>query len=278
MGAGLLALLGAASWGTGDFLGGLAARRAHVLTVLVGSQLVGLAGAAVWVLASGDTPPPLDDVLPALGAGVAGAVGLAALYRGLAVGAMGVVAPISAASPVVPLVVDIAHGSAPTSVEWVGIALVLGGIVLLAREPGRAREGAVAAGVLLALLAALGFGLFIVGIDAASDASVPWALVCSRSASTVVALAAVLIVAAPVRPAPAILPIIAAVGLFDTLANAFVASATTKGSAGIVAVLSALYPVTTIALARVVIGERLDRPRAIGAAIALSGAAVVALG
>jgi uncharacterized membrane protein len=89
-----LALLGAMSWGTGDFFGGLASRRAHVLTVLVVSQAVGLVGVAAWALASGDGPPGIGDVLPAVGAGAAGAAGLAALYRGMAIGAIGIVAPI----------------------------------------------------------------------------------------------------------------------------------------------------------------------------------------
>ena len=115
-----LALLGAASWGTGDFLGGVASRRIHVLTVLVLSQAIGLCGAVVWLLASGDGVPRVGDLLPAAGAGACGAIGLAALYRGMAVGAMGIVAPISAASPIVPLAVDLGRGVSPsaTASSW----------------------------------------------------------------------------------------------------------------------------------------------------------------
>ena len=182
MGFAVLALLGAASWGVGDFFGGVAARRAHVLTVLVVSQAVGLAGAAIWVLASADPLPAAADLLPALGAGLCGAVGLAALYRGMAVGAMGIVAPISAASPVVPLLVDLGRGVRPAALQWLGIAVVLAGIVLLAREPGGAGGSSrLATGVTLALVAALAFGLFVVGLDAAADASVPWTIVAVRT-------------------------------------------------------------------------------------------------
>ena len=274
----LLALLGATSWGVGDFLAGLASRRAHVLTVLVGSQAVGLVGAAAWVLIGGGSLPGLDDLLPAVGAGVAGAVGLAALYRGLAIGAMGIVAPISAASPIVPLAVDLANGIIPTGLQWAGIAVVLCGIVLLAREP-RGKAGArLAAGVVLALVAALGFGLFVVGLDAASDGGVAWAIVATRAASTLVALVGVLVATAPLRPPANLVPAIVAVGAFDTLANVLVAFATTRGPAGVVAVLSALYPVATVVLARVVLAERLDATRRTGGALALGGAAVVALG
>ena len=132
--------------------------------------------------------------------------------------------------------------------------------------------------VLAAIVAALAFGLFIVGLDAAPDGSVPWTIVTARGTST--ALALVLALGAPVsvRPPARLVPAIAAVGVFDTTANVLVAFATTKGSAGIVAVLSALYPVVTIVLARVVLGERLDRPRRLGGVLALAGAAVVAAG
>jgi drug/metabolite transporter (DMT)-like permease len=278
VGAAVLALLGAACWGIGDFFGGLAARKAHVLTVLVASQAIGLAGAVVWVLASSDAPPALEDVLPAVGAGACGALGLAALYRGMAIGAMGIVAPISAAGPIVPLAVDLARGVSPSALQWVGIAVVLGGITLLAREPGGARRAGLAAGVALALAAALAFGLFVVGLDAAADGGVPWTILAARSTSTLLALTLALFASVALVPPARLVPAVVAVGVFDTSANVLVAFATTRGSAGVVAVLSALYPVATIVLARVVLGERLDRTRRVGGALALGGAAAVAAG
>ena len=278
MGFAGLALLGASFWGVGDFFGGLASRRAHFLTVLALSQAAGLAGAVTWVLVAGGARPSLGDLWPAVVAGAAGAIGLGALYRGMAVGAMGIVAPISAASPVVPLAVDAVGGTVPSTLQWCGIAIVLGGIVLLAREPRRERTSRVATGVVLAIVAALGFGLFVVGLDAASDENVAWTIVVVRTTSTLLALAAAVVVSAPLRPPARLLPMIVAVGAFDTFANVLVAFATTRGPAGIVAVLSALYPVTTILLARVVLGERLDRNRRLGGALALGGAAAVAIG
>ena len=279
MGFAALALLGAATWGIGDFLGGLASRRAHVFTVLVISQAAGLLGAAIWALTSGDARPALVDLWPAAGAGAAAALGLAALYRGMAIGAMGIVAPISATSPIVPLAVDVARGQTPSPLQWVGIVVVLGGVVLLARETGGiARGSGLATGVVLALAAALGFGVFIVGLDASSDDSVAWTILVARGVGAIVALVAALVASAPLRPPARLLPMILAVGAFDTVANVLVAFATTKGPAGIVAVLSALYPVTTIVLARVLLAERLDRSRRIGGALALGGAAAVAVG
>jgi drug/metabolite transporter (DMT)-like permease len=278
LGLAVLALLGASFWGVGDFFGGLASRKAHVLTVLALSQAAGLVGAATWVIVAGGTRPSLGTLWPAAVAGAAGAIGLGALYRGMAVGAMGIVAPISATSPVVPLIVDVARGTVPSALQWFGIAVVLGGIVLLAREPGGERTSRVATGVALAVVAALGFGLFIVGLDAASDENVAWTIVVVRTTSTLLALTAATVVSVPLRPPAGLWPMILAVGAFDTLANVLVAFATTRGPAGIVAVLSALYPVTTIILARVFLAERLDRGRRIGGALALGGAAAVAVG
>jgi drug/metabolite transporter (DMT)-like permease len=276
--ASLLALGGALSWGVGDFLGGLAARRAAVLTVLAISQAIGLAGVLLWVWLASDPFPGVSELLPAALAGVAGLIGLGALYRGLAVGAMGIVAPISAASPIVPLAVDAARGVVPAALQWLGVVLVLAGIVTLSREPaGGSRRIATGAG--LAVLAALGFGLFVVGLDAGADESAPWAVVAARSASVTLAVAAaVFVTRRSLRPPRGILPLLVGVGVFDTGANVFVAFATTKGAAGIVAVLSALYPVVTIVLARLVLGERLSVSRRLGGSVALTGAALVAVG
>jgi drug/metabolite transporter (DMT)-like permease len=276
--ASLLALSGAVLWGVGDFLGGFASRRLAVLAVLAISQAVGLAGVALWVWIASDPFPGLSEILPAAAAGVAGLIGLGALYRGLAVGAMGIVAPISAASPVVPLVIDAGRGLTPTVLQLLGIVLVLAGIVTLSREPSSVGTTRIAAGAGLAVVAALGFGVFIVGLDAGSDESAPWAVVAARSASVAIALAAAALTSTSLRPPVRFIPALLAVGAFDTGANVCVAFATTKGSAGIVAVLSALYPIVTVVLARLVLAERLSAARRIGGVTALAGAALVAAG
>lgn len=276
--ASLLALSGAVLWGVGDFLGGFASRRRAVLAVLAISQAVGLAGVALWVWVGSDPFPGLSEILPAAAAGVAGLIGLAALYRGLAVGAMGIVAPISAASPVVPLAVDAARGVTPTAFQWLGIVLVLAGIVALSHEPSSVGTPRIAAGAGLAVVAALGFGGFVVGLDAGSDESAPWAVVAARSASVAIALAAAALTSTSLRLPVRFVPVLVAVGAFDTGANVCVAFATTKGSAGIVAVVSALYPIVTVVLARLVLAERLSVARRAGGVTALAGAALVAVG
>jgi drug/metabolite transporter (DMT)-like permease len=276
--AALFALAGALLWGLGDFLGGIASRRISVLTVLAVSQAIGLAGLVLWVLLANDPFPGLRDLLPGAAAGVAGLVGLAALYRGLSIGAMGIVAPISAAGPVVPLALDLVHGTVPSATQWLGIVLVLVGIATLSLEQSAGGPRRIAEGAGLALVAALGFGVFFVGIDSAADESVPWAVGAARLAAVVIALAAVAVMSRPLVPPRSLVPALVGVGVFDTGANVSVAYATTEGAVGIVAILSALYPVVTVVLARLFLHERLSPGRRVAATAALAGAALVAAG
>ena len=276
----VLALAAAMLWGTGDFFGGLATRRLSVLTVLFWSQLVGLLGLVVWIVVSGAERPG-EGLLYAAGAGIAGAIGLGCLYRGLAVGAMGIVAPISATSPIVPLAVSVLRGESPTALQWGGIAFALCGIVLVSREPPGKDGGAggrVAAGVGLALVAALGFGVFVVGLGEAAQESAPWATATARLSSVTALVLALAWTRTVPRVSRRLLPLVLAVGAFDTGANALIAIATTHGSIGIVAVLSALYPIMTILLARAVLHERLGPTRTAGGLVALGGAALIAAG
>jgi drug/metabolite transporter (DMT)-like permease len=230
----------------------------------------------VWVA---DEPfPGVLDLLPAAGAGVAVLVGVLAFYRGLAIGAMGIVAPISAAGPVVPLAVDAAHGTTPTPPQVLGIALIVGGIATLSNEPAATGRARVATGSGLAILAALGFGLFFVGIDAGADESGSWAVVAARTAAVSVGMVAALATAKSLRPPRSLFPMLAFVGIVDTFANVLVATATTHGSIGIVAVLSSIYPLVTVVLARLVLGERLSAAKRAGGVVALGGAALVAAG
>jgi drug/metabolite transporter (DMT)-like permease len=276
--AALLALTGGLMWGVGDFFGGLASRRLAAIVVVVVSQAIGLAALLVWVAATGDSFPGVVELLPAAGAGVAVLAGVTAFYRALAIGAMGIVAPITAAGPVVPLAVDAAHGTIPTLLQWLGIAFILLGVATLSWEGRSHGETRIAAGAGLAIFAALGFGLYFVGIDAGADESAGWAVVAARL--TAVSLGALVALASSrsLRAPRSLLPMLVAVGLIDTAANVLVAAATTYGAAGIVAVLSSLYPIVTMVLARLVVGERLGATKRAGGVVAVAGAAFVAAG
>jgi drug/metabolite transporter (DMT)-like permease len=270
----LLAFASSVAWGAGDFLGGLKSRRLPLLNVLLAAQLTGLALIAAYVAIRADPPPGGDLLLWAPLSGVAGAVGLAAFYRGLAVGNMGVVAPISSTAAIVPLVVGVAGGDRPATLQYAGVALALTGVVLASRE----EMGGTARGAGLALLSALGFGLFFVGMDRASDEDVAWAIFANRGASVIVLAAAFAVLRPPLTAGRADLPVLALIGALDISANAMFAIASTQGLVSLVSVLGSLYPLTTVGLAAVVLGERPHRTAQAGVVLALAGVVLIAAG
>jgi drug/metabolite transporter (DMT)-like permease len=246
------------------------------------SQLTGLVIVAVWVLAAGKGPPSIGDLAPAAVAGAAGVVGLGAFYRGLAIGTMSIVAPISAAGAVVPVVVGLAGGDRPSAVQTVGIVMAVLGVILASREvhedEGRAADAR--RSVLLALTAAVGFGVFLALVKPAADHSVPWALLTVRAASILLILTVLATVRPPVGAAlsRAAVPSLVAVGALDVFANILYGVATTKGLLSIVSVLGDLYPVTTVLMARAVLRERVRRSQEAGIVAVLAGVALIAAG
>jgi drug/metabolite transporter (DMT)-like permease len=275
----ILALAASLSWGVGDFLAGLRSRKLQVLTVLVVSQAAGLTALGALVAVRGEGPPAARYLLYAALAGIAGAVGLAALYRGLAVGSMSVVAPISATAAVIPVVAGLVTGERPSAAQGAGIGLALAGVVLASRE--RSSDGGgrrVAEGVGLALVAAVSFGLLLVALGAASDADASWATFAMRSTSFTLLAATALVV----RPSFSLgrddLAVLALIGVLDAAGNALFALATTEGLLSVVAVLAQLYPVVTVLLARVILGERISRPQQVGVVGAFAGIALITAG
>jgi drug/metabolite transporter (DMT)-like permease len=275
----LLALGASLSWGVGDFLAGRASRRLRLLTVLVVSQAAGLASIAAVVLVRGESAPAARYLGYAAVAGLAGAVGLAALYRGLAVGSMSVVAPISATAAVVPVVAGVVTGERPSVVQGAGIGLALAGVVLASRDRDPSGRGrGVATGVGLALVAALSFGLLLVALDAASEGDPLWGTLAMRTTSFGVLAATAAVLRARVSVGRADLPTLLAVGLLDTAGNALFAVASTESLLSVAAVLAQVYPVVTVILAHVVLGERIARPQQVGVVGALAGVTLITAG
>jgi uncharacterized membrane protein len=155
------------------------------------------------------------------------------------------------------------------------VAAALAGVALASREPDVTAR--LAAGVGLALVAAAGFGCYFVFIDEAADASPAWAVLVSRGAASAAAVSVALALGR-LRPPAAALPPLIVIGLFDVGANGLLALALSKGLVSLVSVLSSLYPVVTIALARAVLGERIGRVQAAGAVTALAGVAMISAG
>jgi drug/metabolite transporter (DMT)-like permease len=275
----LLALAASLSWGVGDFLAGLSSRKLQVLTVLVVSQAAGLTSLAVLVAVNGEGPPGARYLLYAALAGIAGAVGLAALYRGLAVGSMSVVAPISATAAVIPVVTGLVTGERPSAAQGAGIGLALAGVVLASRERSIEAGGRrVAEGVGLALVAAVSFGILLVALGAASEADASWATFAMRSTSFTLLAATALVVRPSLSLAHDDLAVLALIGLLDAAGNALFALATTESLLSVAAVLAQLYPVVTVLLARVILGERISRLQQLGVVSAFAGIALITAG
>lgn len=275
-----LAVGSAVSWGLADFLGGLQSRRLAVLSVLLASQATGLVVSAALVVGTGEPMPELGDLLPAILAGAAGAAALGAFYAGLAIGTMSIVAPISATGAALPVIAGIATGDRPSAWALAGIAAAVAGVVLASREGHDDERKAADArrSVLLALVAAAGFGAALVGFDAAAEHGVAWTLLAARCTSVpLIALAIAL--ARPGRtPGAADLPTLALVGVLDVVANGLFALAATQGLLSVVGVLGSLYPVATVILARAVLGERVRREQELGIVLALGGVGLIAAG
>lgn len=283
----LLALGSSALWGTADFLGGSLSRRLPILTVMLASQLAALVALAIAVPASGGLLAPGRYLAFGVAYGLIGMVALAAFYRALATGTMGIVAPIAATGVVIPVLVGLADGDRPQAHQYVGMVLAVAGILLASAADGAEdiegqHERAAAdrrtalQSVLLAVAAALGFGTVLVLIERGSRTSVGMTLLAARISSVLLLLLVALVVRRPLGLRPVDWRPLAAIGLLDIGANGAFAIAGRHGALSEVAVLGSLYPVMTVLLARSVHHERLSRAQAAGVTTALVGVVLIA--
>ena len=277
----LLALGSGLCWGTADFFGGLQSRKLPALTVVFWSQLCG--GLSIWLglLALGQRPEP-SQLGWGMVAGLFGGLALAMFYRGLAVGAMSIVAPVTACGAVVPVAVSLLRGEVPSAVALAGVAAAIAGIVLVSLPSDATPHPSGRAGLalLLAVGAALGFGCFFVLLDhgAAAGSQPLWAVAGTRAASLPVVLVLLALSRRPLVWPGGGLVRLAPIGLLDTTANGLFAYASLEGNLGLVSVLGSLYPVATVLLAFLILHERLARVHWLGVASALTGVVLMAAG
>lgn len=279
-----LGLLTAVFFGAGDFFGGLSCKRVSVAVVIALAHLIGLVGATIAAVFIAEEFLAIDFLIGAI-AGLAGGVGLALLYRGLARGPMAVVAPLTAVtSAAVPAFWGVAGGESFSALAWIGIAIAGVAIVLTSLPSGQLASSRLTGQVIIeALLAGVFFGVLFILFDETSSTTAPWPVVGSRVA-TAGALLMWLQLARPAElrgirsTAAQTLPLIALTGLFDTLSNVLFLIATQIGDLTIVAVLSSLYPASTVVLARVVLDEKMTRIQLAGLVAALTATALIAIG
>lgn len=274
-----LSLVTALFFGTGDFCGGLSAKRATILQVVAGSHAVGLLGVTVAAFLLADEFSARAILLGAAG-GLFGGIGVAFLYRRLAVGPMAVVAPITAiTSAAVPAVWGTSRGDALSALAWIGVAMALIAIGLVSSSNDGDTSHVSPQVIWESLLAGVGFGTFFIFLDATEAVNAPWPVVGARLV-TVVGLVLFMIVTSRrlVPKANSALGLIILTGVFDTGSNAAFLYATNGGSLTIVAVLSSLYPIATVLLARVVLLERMTRSQLAGFASAVIATGLIAAG
>jgi len=272
----LLALAAAIAYGLSDFIGGLASRRTSPWPVALLAGVGGLLGALVLAVSVPGDPSSADLTWGAL-AGLGSGAGGAFLYRGLAAGRMGVVAPVSAVgAAVLPAIVGVTAGERPETLVWLGIAAAFPGIWLVSQEPD-ATTG-LADGLLDGVLAGLGFGLLFAAMGQVPEGAGYWPLVSAQ----LLAMVAIVLTAAALRASwvPTARSELGGLvaGLLASGAVLAFLLATQTGLLTIAAVLTSLYPAFTILLASLVLKEHVHRAQGVGLGLCAVAVALVATG
>jgi drug/metabolite transporter (DMT)-like permease len=274
-----LGLIASISWGGGDFLGGIFSRRLPSAVVLFWGQLAG--GTCVLIIALlTDARLMLDGLIWGALGGLAGLLGLMALYQGLARGVMAIVSPLSACGAIVPLGVALARGTLPDSLALLGMALAFCGAILATLTPTHGdglsktlRASSKRSGAIYGIVAALGFGFFFVTLaqGTATGTSSLWVIVGARACTVPLLGIFCLVTRLPMLLRGLEIPGVTASGLLDTTANLGFALASTMGNLALVSILASLYPVTTILLALAILKEWLTPWQTAGVLLALMG-------
>ena len=254
-------------WGSGDFTGGLASRRANASSVVLATYAVGfLLMVTLALLWRESFPAPVDLLWGGL-AGVAGVLGLLCFYTALSSGKMGITAPVSAVlTAALPVLFSVFTSALPTLLQVGGFVLALLAIVLISRPE---RTTGPSRGIGLAVLAGCGFGCFFILISRVSPGAVFWPLAAARLTSVLVLLVVLLLRRQPLLPGRIVAPLVVVAGNLDAIGNAFFVLAAHSGRLDVAAILSSLYPAATVLLAALVLRERVTRVQALGILLAL---------
>jgi drug/metabolite transporter (DMT)-like permease len=278
--ANALAVLASISYGAADFLGGLATKRGStVFSVVVCSQSIGLVLVLLVLPFLPPASPTVTDLAWGAASGLAGGIGLALLYRGLAVGVMSVVAPVTAVCAVIiPVFVGLALGERPTELAVAGVVLAVVAIVLISQS-GVVEEGKSATtGLATAVASGIAIGIFLVCLERTGPAAGLWPLVPARVVSVSLFVLTGLIARQKLLPRRESWPIVLGGGALDMVANILYLLAVRQGPLSIVATLTSLYPASTILLARIVLRERLRLVQQAGVACAVLAIVLIVSG
>ena len=273
-----LGLLAALFYGAADFCGGLATKRTSIFAVVVVSQAVGFA-IIVVLLPFFPASAGTTDYGWGLLAGICGGLGLALLYHALSIGKMGVVSPITAVlAAILPVVIGVLRGERLSWFQALGIAIALIAVVLISVSVDQAgRREFSTAGVKEAIASGIVLGGFYTFLAFAGKHAGLYPLVAARVGSVGFLIILALLLRKNMRPSNGTLPLIALAGAIDMTANALYLLATYAGYLSIAAVLTSLYPASTVLLARFVLNERLQNVQKVGVGAALVGVVLIAI-
>jgi drug/metabolite transporter (DMT)-like permease len=273
----LLALSSSLMWGLADYLGGLQTRSRQVLSVVLISQVAGLVMIAAIVALRGVGWPGAEAMLPAVVAGVMGGICVVTFYLALSYGPVSIVAPVLASSASIPVVYGLVRGERPSVLQFAGLTATLAGVVLVSWSDGdghaRGRRG-IGFGVLAAVL----LGTLLVFFSRASAVDPYWAPFVLRAVSLSTIGAFIVVRGSVPRVDRRGLAVIASIGVLDVLANLAYSVSTTLQLLAISAVLSSLFPVVTVTLAHIHLGERITRVQQTGSVMTMLGVLLVAAG
>jgi drug/metabolite transporter (DMT)-like permease len=282
----VLGLAAAVAYGSADFIGGFVSRRNGPIRVVLISQAIGLLLMLPAIPFLVDEAPDGNELWWGAATGVAGGFGVLLLFRGMTVGRMSVVAPITGVvAPAVPVIVGLARGEEPGALGAFGVALALGSVYLVSRSSGdeatasRTRTGILPPGLPDAIGAGLGFGFFFVFLDKAGAGADPslWPLIGTRFGSISLVGTLALVTRTSLRPEPGTTPGIASAGILDVAANGFYYLAAQEGLLSLTAVLTSMYPGVTVLLARTFLHEHLRRSQIAGLVVGAAGVALISL-
>jgi drug/metabolite transporter (DMT)-like permease len=269
----LLALGASLAWGIADFVGPLFARGLGTLRVLFWAQVGGVVAIAAAVAIRGVGPEGWAVAWAALAA-ISGGLGILAYYQGMASGTMSVVAPIAGASAAIPVLIGIATGDRPSGTQLAGIFCAILGVVLASLEH-RGGTPRLAAGVGLALLAAIGFGFYFTPMHEAGHEDFWWASLVFRTTMLLLVSGIVLARRPPLRVTRRELVILLLIGAGDMIGNACFAAASGSGLVSLTAVLASLYPIVTVCLAVTVLREQIALGQKLGIVLTLAGVILI---
>ena len=276
----LLGLLAAFAWGTGDFAGGMATRKAPEMTVVLGTEVVGLVLLLGIACFTSGSPTGSDVALGSL-AGILGVGGLMLLYRGLAQGRASVVAPLSAVGAAILQVSwGLAGGEDPGVIALIGIVLALVAIGVVAgsaEEPMDATRMNRTTEIQCGLGAAVGFGFYLILISETSHGAGLWTAVAARTAPVVVLLVVLGLLRRPLLVPRAAAPLVTLSGFTDATANALLVVAVRQGLLSVVAPVANLFPAVTVLLARALGHEKIGRLRLAGLGLAVASLVLISL-